>query len=72
MEIETVCLQFRKIFEKIALMLLVANKESYAEQNDKFVKHYHTKRILNDLERINPDFYPVPTKRVTHENKEDE
>ena len=53
-------------------MLLVANKESYAEQNDKFVKHYHTKRILNDLERINPDFYPVPTKRVTHENKEDE
>lgn len=71
-EVETVCLQFRKILEKIALMSLVANKELYAEQNDKFVKHYHAKRILNDLERINPDFYPVPTKRVTHENKEDE
>ena len=71
-EVETVCLQFRKILEKIALMSLVANKELYAKQNDKFAKHYHAKRILNDLERINPNFYPVPTKRVEHENKLDE
>ena len=35
-EVETVCLQFRKILEKIALMSLVANKEIYAEQNAKF------------------------------------
>lgn len=32
-EVETVCLQFRKILEKIALMSLVANKELYAAQN---------------------------------------
>ena len=63
-EVETVCLQFRKILEKIALMSLVANKELYAEQNEKFAKHYHAERIMKDLERINPDFYPVPTKRV--------
>ena len=71
-EVETVCLQFRKILEKIALMSLVANKELYAEQNEKFAKHYHAERIMKDLERINPDFYPVPTKRVKHENKVDE
>ncbi len=40
-EVETVCLQFRKILEKIMLMSLVVNKEAYAEQNDKYVKHYH-------------------------------
>ena len=59
-EVETICLQFRKILEKIMLMSLVANKEAYAEQNAKFAKHYHAERIMRDLERINPDFYPVP------------
>ena len=63
-EVETVCLQFRKILEKIALMSLVANKELYAKENDKFAKHYHAERIFNDLEKINPDFYPVPIKRI--------
>lgn len=67
-EVETVCLQFRKILEKIALMSLVANKELYAEQNEKFAKHYHAERIMNDLERINPDFYPVPTKPIKHKD----
>lgn len=71
-EVETVCLQFRKILEKIALMSLVANKELYAEQNAKFAKHYHAERIMRDLERINPNFYPVPINRIKHENKEDE
>lgn len=71
-EVETVCLQFRKILENIALMSLVANKEVYAEQNEKFAKHYHAKRIMNDLERVNPDFYPVPTRRIKHEDKPDE
>lgn len=67
-EVETVCLQFRKILEKIALMSLVANKELYAEQNEKFAKHYHAERIMNDLKKINPDFYPVPTKPIINEN----
>lgn len=71
-EVETVCLQFRKILEKILLMSLVANKEAYAEQNEKYAKHYHAERLLRDLERINPDFYPVPTKLVKKENDYDE
>ncbi|MFL8906454.1 hypothetical protein ACKA01_05050 [Helcococcus kunzii] len=61
-EVETVCLQFRKILEKIALMSLVANKNLYEQQNKKFAKHYHAERIMRDLERVNPDFYPVPTR----------
>lgn len=71
-EVETVCLQFRKILEYIALLSLVANKELYAEQNEKFAKHYHAERIMRELERINPDFYPIPIKRISHEGREDE
>ena len=67
-EVETICLQFRKILEKILLMSLVANKEAYAEHNEKFAKHYHAERIMRDLERINPDYYPVPTRQVKKEN----
>lgn len=71
-EVETVCLQFRKILESIALLSLIVNKEAYAEQNEKFAKHYHAGRIIKDLERINPDFYPKPIKRVPKENTYDE
>lgn len=71
-EVETVCFQFRKILEKIMLMSLVANREAYAEQNEKYAKHYHAERIMRDLERINPDFYPVPLIRIEKENDYDE
>lgn len=67
-EVETLCLQFRKVLEKIALMSLVANKDAYAQQNEKFARHYHAERILNDLERINPDFYPKPIRRIRRED----
>jgi len=67
-EVETVCLQFRKVLEKIALMSLVANKKLYAKQHEKFAKHYHAERIMNDLERINPNFYPVPIERLKSED----
>lgn len=68
-EVEFICLQFRKILEKIALMSLVANKEIYAEHNDKFRKHYHAERILNDLERINPNYYPQPIRKIEKEGE---
>lgn len=62
-EVEFICLQFRKILEKIAMASLVANNEEYKKVNEKFAKNYHAERILRDLERVNKDFYPVPTKR---------
>ncbi len=62
--IEFICLQFRKILELIALGSMVANKDEYARQHEKFAKHWHATRILEDIEEINPKFYPVPKKQV--------
>ena len=62
-EVEFLCLQFRKILELIALSSLVANKEEYSKQHEKFAKHYNARLIFQDLERVNPDFYPVPTRQ---------
>lgn len=62
-EVEFVCLQFRKVLELIALSSLVANKNEYSEQHKKFATHYHAKLILQDLERINPKFYPAAAQK---------
>lgn len=58
--IESVCLQLRKVLELIAMASLVANKEAYSAAHNGFAKHWNAKRLLKDLERINPDFYPRP------------
>lgn len=62
--IEFVCLQFRKILELIAMASLAANSEEYKKTYKKFYEHWKAKRILNDIEKINPHFYPVPTRQV--------
>jgi len=62
--IESACLQVRKILELIALASLVANKTEFAAQNEKFAKVWNARLILNDLERLNPDFYPKPFREV--------
>lgn len=67
--IEFVCLQFRKILELIALATLAANREQYGIAYRKFYEHWKAKRILNDLKKINPNFYPVPTKQIVVNGK---
>lgn len=62
-EVETICLQFRKLLEKIALMSLIPNKNLYIAEYTRISKLYHAKWICKDLERINPNFYPVPVQR---------
>jgi len=62
--IESACLQVRKILELIALASLVANKTEFASQNDKFAKVWNARLILNDLERLNPHFYPKPVREL--------
>jgi hypothetical protein len=62
--IEFVCLQIRKILELIALGSIVANKDEYARQHEKFAKHWHATRILDDVEELNPQFYPIPVRQV--------
>lgn len=58
--VETAALQFRKVVELIAFSSLIANKNIYSEIHTKFSKHWNAKLILQDLERIHPDFYPQP------------
>lgn len=58
--IETMCLQLRKILELIALSSLVANKKEFSKFNQEFHRMWNAKLILRDIERINPDFYPIP------------
>jgi hypothetical protein len=66
-EVEFLCLQFRKILELIALSSLVANRAEYIKQHEKFAKHCNARLIFQDLERINPGYYPVPTNQVVKE-----
>lgn len=61
---ESICLQFRKILELIALSSLVANKEEYSKNRQKFATDWHAKRILSDIEKVNPKFYPEPTRQI--------
>jgi len=63
-EVEFICLQFRKIIELIALSSLVANKEEYSKQHEKFETHWNARLIFQDLERINSKFYPEPSKQI--------
>jgi len=58
--VETVGLQFRKIFELIAFASLAANRRKYSSIYADFSKHWEAAKLLKSLQRINPDFYPKP------------
>ena len=58
--IEFMCLQIRKILELISLGSLVANHKEFEEQKVKYHKFWHAERILNDIEQLNPNFFPRP------------
>ena len=60
--IEFIMLQIRKVIEHIAMGNLVVNKDLYSKYNDKFSSNWNVKYIFKDLERLNPQFYPVPVK----------
>lgn len=59
---ECVSVQFRKVLESIAFASLCANKDKYSEVHANFAKHWRAKALLEDLERVHPNFYPVPLK----------
>ena len=59
-DIEIVFLQMRKVLELIAFASLTANKEKYSLAHAKFAEHWNAKRMLEELAKINPAFYPIP------------
>ena len=58
--VETCYLQIRKILELIAFGSLAANKHLYSRAYANFASHWHAGRLLRDLKKVNPNFYPKP------------
>lgn len=59
---ELCCLQLRKSLELIAFAGIAANLDKYAELSPKFEQDWNGKRIISTIEKINPNFYPIPIK----------
>lgn len=66
--VECQALQIRKILELIALGSLVANEAKYKERHVNFARHWKAKEILKEIEKVNPAFYPQPTRQVVDED----
>ena len=62
--IETIGLQFRKIFELIAFSSLAANRDLYSGAYADFAKHWEAAKLVKNLRKINPLFYPKPVVEV--------
>lgn len=65
---EFMCLQIRKILELIAMGSIVANKEEFEAYSDKFSNCWNARLILQDIERLNPDFYPKPVVEIREDH----
>ena len=63
-DIEFIALQLRKVMELVALGSIVPNKAKYQKLRENFHKDYHARRILVDLEKVNPNFFPKAMLRV--------
>ena len=59
---ELCCLQLRKSLELIAFAGISANFDRYCQLRPSFHQDWNGKRIVSTLEKINPDFYPIPIK----------
>ncbi len=57
--IEFMCLQIRKMLELISMGSLVLNKEEFDAIGLEYARHGNARLILQDIERLNPDFYPL-------------
>ena len=58
-QVESMVLQVRKIIELIVLASLSVNKSIFEQNRKKFENHWHPKRIIRDIESLNPDFCPT-------------
>lgn len=62
---EIVAVNIRKILEMIAFGSLTANKSAYENVYAGIEKKRSAKMLLNELEKIHPDFYPKPLLQPT-------
>lgn len=66
---ELVCVHLRKTLELIAFASLTANKDRYAQTHENFVSHWNAKKLLANLEKVHPEFYPKPVTFSHQDNK---
>jgi hypothetical protein len=59
---ELIFLHFRKALEEIAFASLSANREKYSQARAGFATEWNARRMLGFIEKVNPNFYPVPLK----------
>ena len=58
-DIEFCALQLRKILELLLVSTLVANKKEYEKQSKSFDKNWSITKKLNEIKKINPDYFPI-------------
>ncbi|PDO51313.1 hypothetical protein AWE29_25325, partial [Escherichia coli] len=63
--IEMEALQLRKLLELIAFSSLISHEKAYEKVTKKIDGVWKAKNIFKELEKINPNFYPVPISGVT-------
>jgi len=57
---ELMFLQFRKVLEEIAFSTIAANKNAYSVLHASFSDQWKAKAILEGVNKVNANFYPVP------------
>src|ERR1035438_9699065 len=59
---ELIFLHFRKAREEIAFSSIAANREKYSAARAGFATEWNARRMLGFVEKVNPNFYPLPLK----------
>jgi hypothetical protein len=60
LDADLIYVQLRKALELIVFASLSANRERYAAAREGFATEWSAKRMLGNIRKINPHFYPVP------------
>jgi hypothetical protein len=60
---ELIFLHFRKALEEIAFASLSANRERYSAARAGFANEWNARRMLSFIDKVNPNFYPIPLKQ---------
>ena len=62
---EFLCIQIRNILELVAFGSMSSNIALYQREFKKYRRDWNAKTILDNLEKINPYFYPEPMKQAS-------
>jgi len=63
-QVESMVLQVRMIAELIAFASLAANRQVFEENQRNFKKTWDLAKLMKDIQKLNPGFYPKPVLEV--------